>query len=707
MSYGHGGADAACSRASAVACLVGQVRSFAETSIKYDAKLLDALGSSESIVHVDLQDSGNGGRHSHSVSELTPILKTVRASSWRLYNSSDWMPAYKDARSNCWSDRPGHWSHHEIQFFNMRKCLEHVLEREAACSHQYQLIARGRTDMLLDERALRAVKRIAAGQRAKPSEAAMYMATGVGGDRFFLLTRAALPVLVRGLARAFTRDECGVPDANHYHPERGRCLGLGRVPSNGTECLLITILTRGGVHVHFEPELAVPHVDIVRTVLPPPVANDTTASPPPPPPPASVLSSIFGGRRRRLAAVARSTTTTFSSSRGPSRSTHALLKKRTTNATLAITICGQSRTLPSIVQNIHFALKALRNESDLFLATDIGSLVGIPYLVGTKVLATKHIEALSKEQKDKILEAIVAKLKPTAFSVVNKSAGQDESLMRCRNLMRQSETSRGFGYQWVLRLRPDMAYSRPFPSLDAWPKPTEPTLFSDYLTSGLNGTRCGATRSIPVGMLRTHGACVDDTIGFMSRSAASYYLGHWFWHEKCGGTVKLPVRKRSSDDDGHEGIITTHPVGEDGRLGCIECRLGCSMHFRNVRVAALPALATHRVLVRKGSLAKHQADGLLGMGQSMFGPSPPPIEMQAMAYSRENGISIQWSAPPPPIESRMLHLLRSPTPHTHTPKQAFITKQELIGLIVVGVLLGVLFVLVMNWMDRVAQRGDC
>ena len=94
------------------------------------------------------------------------------------------------------------------------------------------------------------------------------------------------------------------------------------------------------------------------------------------------------------------------------------------------------------------------------------------------------------------------------------------------------------------------------------------------------------------------------------------------------------------------------------------------------------------------------------MGQSMFGPSPPPIEMQAMAYSRE-GQSIQWSAPPPPIESRMLHLLRSPTPHTHTPKQAFITKQELIGLIVVGVLLGVLFVLVMNWMDRVAQRGDC
>ena len=82
------------------------------------------------------------------------------------------------------------WSHHEIQFFNMRKCWSTC---SSARPHARINISHcTRSDGHAARRARAASrKRIAAGQRAKPSEAAMYMATGVGGDRFFLLTRAA------------------------------------------------------------------------------------------------------------------------------------------------------------------------------------------------------------------------------------------------------------------------------------------------------------------------------------------------------------------------------------------------------------------------------------------------------------------------------------------------------------------------------------
>ena len=278
------------------------------------------------------------------------------------------------------------------------------------------------------------------------------------------------------------------------------------------------------------------------------------------------------------------------------------------------------RTLPLIVSNVRAALVHLRNESDLFLAIDHTLWFSTTKPLAVNVTVNVTVNATL------VLQMVVVQLQPRAMSVVKSSLGQDDSLARGRALMERHEHERGKVYSWVMRLRPDMAYSLAFPPLRAWPAPARPTLFSDYLSSGYKGTRCGANNWISPVMLRLHGACADDTFGYMSRAVASAYFRHWFWHASCGGTSQLPKIVRTQRGN-TTSRVSVKPIGDDGRLGCIECRLGCAMHTAGVELAALPGVARHRWLVRGPSdtpLSAQRNSALL---------QKAPMPMNAVAFS--------------------------------------------------------------------------
>jgi len=515
------------------------------------------------VLHINLQDMGKGGGAHHRMSELLSGLQRVRAADWQLYSSANYDPPMLAARASCWSNTSGHFSHHYAQMWIIARCLQRALRREAACKRRYEFVARARPDGSFSADALQAVRSLALQNGSRP---AAWMTRGMGADRFFVLSRAAVPVMARGLLGAYSAANCGGGTAPHWHADRSACSDA-HVGSVSTECLIITMLRRGGVALHFDTRL---HSDLVAN------ANGT-------------------GRGRRLAAR-----------RAGSRSAppHARLRRDEAARqaqhkgkapvvaapppphALAILMCGQTRTLSltPVQHNVRASLARLRDDADLYLAID-RSVAG----------------NTSARLSGRLLAHVLARLRPTNHSVVGKSAGQDNSLVRGRQLMRWHELRRGVDYAWVMRLRPDMAFTRPFPPLRAWPQPTQPTLYTDYIGSGDNGTACGATSRIRPALLNSNGMCADDNWGFMSRSVATVYFGHWFWHTSCAGTQLLPSSKwKTTVNEAHvmRVRVDNRPVGRRNRLGCIECRLGCMMHRAKVRVAALPAVGRGRMIVR-------------------------------------------------------------------------------------------------------------
>ena len=635
--------------ATAVACLSGQVRTFARTAGSI-AKLLNAMdlddgNRSESVAFINQQDSGKGGTIRHAVDEFLPALHRLRAKYWELYDTGSYRAVEIAARASCWSEEPGHWSHHFAQMWVVATSLNHVLEREVACDQRYKLVVRGRPDMTLGDTVLRAVRRIVGMPAAVLDKPAAWMTTGIGADRFLVLTRAAVAVLAHGLLHTFRPDACGTSKAQNWRPDARAC-SRGRVPTHGTECLMITVLTRGGAAVHFDKNL---RVGLERLPVVPgggrrlsEVAIDHS------------LNGSFASRKRAAVAVTGQDTRSSGRSCGEATIRHDTrlavtctqklkmgqcptwgcdytcndckgatgnggrpLRQGARSAVpqragpalprLAILCCGQMRTLELVVSNLVSALAHLRNDSDLLVAIDRRVTAG-----PKKAMATAE---------KGLVQEVVQRLDPRASSVAEKSKGQDDSLIRAHLLMQNLERERGERYTWVMRLRPDMAYMRAFPPLSAWPKPVRPTLFADYLGSGENGSSCGSTDRIDPSMLRDHGACADDNFGYMSRSAADAYFRHWFWHASCGGTSRLPSYR-------------VRPSGIDGRLGCIECRLGCAMHVAKVELAAIPGIRVHRMLVRHGhGHAKAEVSAEL----------PNPMPMLAVAYDPESGLRHPWT----------------------------------------------------------------
>ena len=565
VAAGRGTYEASCSSATAAVCLAGQVRSFEQASFSL-AELAQALGGrrgrAESVLHIGLQDMGKGGGARHRMSELLPALQRVRASDWQLYSAHDYDPPVLAARASCWSDISGHFSHHFAQMWIVARCLQRALSREAACGRKYEFVARARPDGSFSADALRAVRSLALQNGSRP---AAWMTRGVGADRFFVLSRAAVPVMLRGLLDAFSITNCGGQTAPHWHGDRSACSDA-HVGSVSTECMIITMLRRGGVALHFDTRL---HSDLV------PNANGT-------------------GRGRRLAAHPAGSRSALPRARlrrdeearqAQHEGTAPVAAAAAALPALAILMCGQTRalSLPPVLHNVHASLARLRDDADLFLAID------------RSVAGNKSAKArLSGDA----LANVLARLRPTNHSVVGKSAGQDLSLVRGRQLMQWHERRRGVDYAWVMRLRPDMAFTHPFPPLAAWPQPKSPTLYTDYIGSGDDGTACSATPHILPELLANHGVCADDNWGFMSRSVVNDYFAHWYWHASCAGTRLLPSKKRERKRRDGVRVPDMHPVGLGNRLGCIECRLGCMMHRAMVRVAALPAVGRGRMIVR-------------------------------------------------------------------------------------------------------------
>lgn len=134
-----------------------------------------------------------------------------------------------------------------------------------------------------------------------------------------------------------------------------------------------------------------------------------------------------------------------------------------------------------------------------------------------------------------------------------------ESLALCRSLVVARESIRGAKYLWVLRLRPDATYRTALPPLSRWPSLRDDArvVWSTYI----GGPSC--SRSKPTGFVEK-GVCLDDNFAIASRAALDHYFRSW----------------------PREGCQPSH---------CNECRLGCALHQRHVRVGSLPVdLRLHR-----------------------------------------------------------------------------------------------------------------
>eukprot|EP00966_Prymnesium_polylepis_P225809 5223051-Prymnesium_polylepis.1 len=130
--------------------------------------------------------------------------------------------------------------------------------------------------------------------------------------------------------------------------------------------------------------------------------------------------------------------------------------------------------MPIVAGNIVESTSRLRPDADFFVAID----------------RSRGKNALL-QPAEPLLEA-AKRLRPVAVDLVKRSPNFTSSLVRCAGLIvKHEDTARnGSRYTFVMRLRPDTAYLRRFPPLSEWPRPTVPTLFSDYLG---NGSRCDAT----------------------------------------------------------------------------------------------------------------------------------------------------------------------------------------------------------------------
>ena len=574
--------DGATSCADAAACFAGQARTV-EQSWRPLGQLLSGFDdtthynhSFESVVFLNLQDSSKGGKQLHSLGELRLALNGLRASALQLYNASTYYDLEAASKRLCWSSQPGHYSHHFVQLWTIGRCFSLLLERQAAarCSSRpaaYEWTLRMRPDTTLPTKSDARAALSAITTRPPVSHGEAWLGRGVGADRFVLLRRPAQRALAEAsLLRAFHHGTaCGSPDAAHWRlssAERLKCID-GHVPSWGVECYLIVVMMRAGVAVHFDDRLKLP------------LTRDTP---------------IHATNGRRLHDA-----TPRDPPQRPVRSARPL----------AICICGQGRTFMHVAPNLLTATARLRAEdADVFLAIDRARGRSSAY-------PGKSVPRLA----EKPLLAAAARFKPAGLSVVEVSKGLDETLRRCFKLIVTRERKRG-EYAFVLRLRTDLAFKAPLPRLSAFPRPTRPRLwfFSDYLSAGTNSSRCGPTKTVPPELLARHGLCADDNIAFMPRAVAPSYFRHWYWKPECAGTPTMPKKAHRVKEGKAQGVArrlaeSIVAVGKEGRLGCIECRLGCELHRAGVTaIGELSGLREHCILrphARPDECVRIKADG--------------------------------------------------------------------------------------------------
>ena len=301
----------------AAVCLSGQVRSYGRVRDRLSG-LSSIFGPTELLLFVNLQDSGKGGRTLHGLSDVQAPVAKMPLAAIHLYNESSYQEAARAARATCWSSKPGHFAHHFAQMWTIAQCAALVRKRESERNMAYKWGMRGRPDMYLTPVVYTSI-RTAVQHTSAQRRPTAWLGTGVGGDRMELLTRSALGAL-ESVTQLFSETNCGVSNASRWRPSRRECMAAG-ASAHGTECVLITALTRGGVQTVPNVHLRVP---IVR------------------------LSNGSPNMARRLA-----------------QPSHAL------SESLAICVCGQGRTFMHVALNLRRAMGTLiATGAHVFFAVD-------------------------------------------------------------------------------------------------------------------------------------------------------------------------------------------------------------------------------------------------------------------------------------------------------------------------------------------------
>lgn len=201
---------------------------------------------------------------------------------------------------------------------------------------------------------------------------------------------------------------------------------------------------------------------------------------------------------------------------GPCRPARGHAEKKAPPA-VAICISGLLRSFNSTAGNILTTMvRPIRDVADVFMALD-------------PRLDEYHNHPTTMNATEVQISEWTAPFNPLVLQV-QRRAGQNEGLKDCLRMIEAEELARCRSYDWVVRLRPDVAYTCRLPTIEEWlpfrrapahaPKahrPRPPWVLSDWIF---------------VENYTTRSVAVKDVWAVMDRSAASVYMRDW--PRKCG-----------------------------------------------------------------------------------------------------------------------------------------------------------------------------
>ena len=237
---------------------------------------------------------------------------------------------------------------------------------------------------------------------------------------------------------------------------------------------------------------------------------------------------------------------------------------------VAVCIAGVARSFHHTAYSTYSQIiKPIRPVTDVFFAMDLRKTAGTLERYINKDLA-KHPQRLRTSGTPSLLynetfansgrwtEAEARMWAAPFGALLNEhsfadSANETVTLGSCRAQVLAHERQRGFPYQWVMRVRPDVMHAFTMPPYERWPRWLGEAGTAQLFTfDGIEG--------------RNRGICNKGGIwALMTRSAADVYFRPWptaAWPGFKGfNTVGCNVSRFAPKD---------------------ECRLGCAMHLNKV-----------------------------------------------------------------------------------------------------------------------------
>ena len=140
---------------------------------------------------------------------------------------------------------------------------------------------------------------------------------------------------------------------------------------------------------------------------------------------------------------------------GPCRPARGHAEKKAP-AAVAICISGLLRSFNSTAGNILTTMvRPIRDVADVFMALD-------------PRLDEYHNHPTTMNATGVQIREWTAPFNPLVLQV-QRRAGQNEGLKDCLRMIEAEELARCRSYDWVVRLRPDVAYTCRLPTIEEWP----------------------------------------------------------------------------------------------------------------------------------------------------------------------------------------------------------------------------------------------